>query len=133
MFAKLAIYAVLIAHGIGHVMAPQAAFAPPGAFPRTAHMVATGMTITSGGGKVLSLLWILPFVGFLAGTYGLWAGAEWWRPVLLASAVVSIGAVLPWWGVMPVFSYLGALAVDVVVIVALLTPWGDQVIKATGG
>ena len=96
-------------------------------------MVATGMTITSGGGKVLSLLWILPFVGFLAGTYGLWAGAEWWRPVLLASAVVSIGAVLPWLGVMPLFSYLGALAVDVAVIVALLTPWGDQVIKAAGG
>lgn len=34
---------------------------------------------------------------------------------------------------MPVFSYLGALAVDVVVIVALLTPWGDQAIKAAGG
>ena len=133
MIAKLVIAAVLIAHGIGHVMAPQAAFVPPGAFPRTAHMVATGMTITSDGGKVLSLLWILPFVGFLAGTYGLWTGTEWWRPVLLASAVVSIVAVLPWWGVMPVFSYLGALAVDIVVIAALLTPWGDQIAKSAAG
>lgn len=132
MMTKLIVAVVLIAHGIGHVMAPQAAFVPPGAFPRTAHMVATGMTITSDGGRLLSLLWILPFVGFLAGTYGLWAGTEWWRPVLVASAAFSIVAVLPWWGVMPVFSYLGALAVDVIVLVGLLTPWGEQLVKAAG-
>lgn len=133
MFAKLVIFAVLVAHGFGHAMAPQAAFAGPGAFPQTAHMVATGMTITSGGGRVLSLLWILPLVGFLAGSYGLWTGMDWWRPVLVASAVVSIVAVLPWWGVMPMFSYLGALAVDVVVIMAALTPWGEPLVKAAGG
>ncbi len=55
---------------------------------------------------------------------------SWWRPVLAASAVASIVAVVPWWGVMPVFSYLGALAVDVLVLIAVLTPWGDQFVRA---
>lgn len=130
MFLKLVTAAVLIGHGIGHVMAPQAAFVPPGAFPKAAPMFATGLTISSSGGKALSLLWLLPFAGFLLGTYGLWIGSEWWRPVLAASAVVSIAVVLPWWGVMPMFSYLGALAVDVLVLAGVLTPWGDQIIKA---
>jgi hypothetical protein len=130
MLLKLVAAAVLIAHGLGHVMAPQAAFAPPGAFPRAAPMVATGLTITSSSGKAMSLLWLVPMIGFLLGTYGLWTGESWWRPVLAASSVISIAAVLPWWGVMPVFSYLGAVAVDVLVLVAVLTPWGDQFVRA---
>jgi hypothetical protein len=130
MFVKLIIAAILVGHGIGHAMAPQAAFIPPGAFPRGAQMVATGMTITSQGGKALSTLWILPIMGFLIGTYGLWTGAAWWRPTLAVSAMVSLVVVLPWWGVMPVVSYLGAVAVDAAVLVGVLTPWGDQVAKA---
>ena len=33
---------------------------------------------------------------------------------------------------MMVFSYLGALAVDVAVLVAVLTPWGEQAVRAFG-
>lgn len=68
MLLKLFAAAVLVAHGIGHVMAPQPAFLPPGAFPRTAGAAIGGMTITSSAGKVLALVWLVPLVGFLAGT-----------------------------------------------------------------
>jgi hypothetical protein len=130
MVLKLVTAAILIGHGIGHVMAPQAAFVPPGAFPKTATMIGSGLTISSSGGKALSLIWLIPLAGFLLGTYGLWIGAPWWRGVLAVSAIVSIMVVLPWWGVMPAFSYLGALAVDLLVLIGVLTPWGDQVVKA---
>ena len=43
--------------------------------------------------------------------------------MLPASSVVSIVAILSWFGVMPIFSYLGALAVDVLVLVGVLAPW----------
>jgi hypothetical protein len=133
MWIKVALLAVLIGHGLGHVMAPQAAFAPPGALPRNASaIIGSGLTIVSPAGKSLALLWLIPMVGFLAGTYGLWTGQEWWRPVLAVASVASIAAVLPWWGVMPTFSYLGAIAVDVAVLVGILTPWGDQIAKAVG-
>lgn len=130
MVFKLITVLVLVGHGVGHVMAPQAAFVPPGAFPRNAHALLAGMTIGSTAGKALSLLWLFPMVGFVLGTYGLWVDASWWRPVLVVSAVVSITAILPWWKVMPTFSYLGALAIDVLVLVAVLTPWGDQLIRS---
>jgi hypothetical protein len=126
---KLIAVLVLAGHGIGHFMAPQAAFLPPGALPRNAHGLLAGTTIVSGAGRAMSLVWLVPLVGFLAATYGLWTGAAWWRPVMVVSAVVSIIAILPWWRVMPAFSYLGALLVDVVVLVALVTPWGDQIAR----
>ena len=129
---KLITVIVLALHGLGHVMAPQAAFVPPGAFPPGAQAALTGITIGSTAGRALSLLWLIPLVGFLVGSYGLWIDASWWRPVLGVSAVVSIVVVLPWWSVMPTFSYLGALAVDALVLVALLTPWGNQVVKSLG-
>ena len=131
MWIKLAVLAVLIGHGLGHAMAPQAAFLPPGALPRNAHaIIGSSLTIVSPVGKSLALLWLIPLVGFVAGTYGLWTGQEWWRPVLAVASIASIAAVLPWWGVMPAFSYLGAIAVDIAVLVGILTPWGDQLAKS---
>jgi hypothetical protein len=130
MVIKLITVLILVGHGLGHVMAPQAAFVPPGAFPRNAHAALVGMTIASTVGKALSLLWLFPMVGFVLGTYGLWINAPWYRPVLVVSAVVSITAVLPWWKVMPASSYLGALAIDALVLVAVLTPWGDELIRS---
>ena len=130
MLVKIVTAAVLLAHGIGHVMAPQAAFLPPGAFPRTATAAVGGMTITSGAGRLLAVVWIVPLLGFLAGTYGLWTGADWWRPVLAAAAVVSIAVVLPWWNVMPAFSYVGAIAVDLITLMAIFTPWGEPLVRA---
>jgi len=130
MLIKIVTAAVLLAHGIGHVMAPQAAFLPPGAFPRTATAAVGGMTITSGVGRLMAVVWIVPLLGFLAGTYGLWTGADWWRPVLAAAAVVSIAVVLPWWNVMPAFSYIGAIAVDLITLVAIYTPLGDQLLRS---
>lgn len=133
MWIKFAVLAVLVGHGLGHVMAPQAAFAPPGALPRNARaIIGSDLTIVSSAGKGLALLWLVPLAGFLLGTYGLWTGQEWWRPVLAVASIASIVVVLPWWGVMPTFSYLGAIAVDVAVLVGILTPWGDQIAKAVG-
>jgi hypothetical protein len=34
MFLKILVALLLLAHGLGNVMAPQSAFVPPGAFPR---------------------------------------------------------------------------------------------------
>jgi hypothetical protein len=66
------------------------------------------------------LLWFIPFAGFLAGAYGFWQETDWWRPLLVIASAVSVLLVLPWWGAMPRGSYLGALIVDIGVLVALL-------------
>jgi hypothetical protein len=127
---KLIAALVLAGHGIGHMMAPQAAFLPPGALPRNAPGLLAGTTIVSNAGKAMSSLWLLPLVGFVFATYGFWTDAVWWRPLMAVSAALSIVAILPWWNVMPAFSYLGAICVDALVLVALATPWGDQMIRS---
>jgi|GEM_PF-1313646 len=133
MWIAVVALCVLVGHGLGHIMAPQAAFAPPGALPRnSAGMFGSGFTIVSPAGKSIAILWLVPLAGFLVGTYGLWTGQSWWRPLLALAAVVSIVVVLPWWRVMPTFSYLGALAVDVAVLAGLLTPLSDQVLRSLG-
>ena len=131
MWIKVVVLAVLIGHGLGHAMGPQAAFLPPGALPRNAHaIIGSSLTIVSPAGKSLALIWLIPMVGFLIGSFGLWTGQEWWRPVLAVASIASIAAVLPWWGVMPTISYLGAIAVDIAVLIGILTPWGDQLAKS---
>jgi hypothetical protein len=133
MWIAVVALSVLVGHGLGHAMAPQAAFAPPGAFPRNSvGMFGDGFTIVSTAGKSIAVLWLLPLVGFLLGTYGLWTGQSWWRPLLGLASVASIVVVLPWWRVMPTFSYIGALAVDVAVLVGILTPLGDQILRSFG-
>jgi hypothetical protein len=133
MWIKVAVLAVLIGHGLGHVMAPQAAFVPPGALPRNAHaIIGSNLTIVSTGGKSLALIWLIPLAGFLIGSFGLWTGQEWWRPVLAVASITSIVSVLPWWGVMPTFSYLGAIVVDIAVLAGTLTPWSDQIVEIFG-
>jgi hypothetical protein len=130
MWIKIVVLAVLIGHGLGHVMAPQAAFLPPGALPRSTHaVIGSSLTIASPAGKSLALIWLIPLVGFLIGTFGLWTGQDWWR-VLAVASIASVVAVLPWWGVMPTFSYLGAIAVDIAVLTGILTPWGDQLARS---
>jgi hypothetical protein len=129
---KLVVVIVLVAHGLGHTMALSSAFRPAGGFSRRHWTLSDGVAIYTPAGKALALVWLVPLAGFLAGAYGLSTGQEWWRPVLTISSVVSIVAVLPWWRVMPVPSYLGALLVDLLVLAALLTPWGGPLIQALG-
>jgi hypothetical protein len=52
--------------------------------------------------------------------------------VLAVASITSIVSVLPWWGVMPTFSYLGAIVVDIAVLAGTLTPWSDQIVEIFG-
>lgn len=122
---------VLLAHGIGHVMEPMAAWTPKlSPFSRRASAFSGAVTANSPIGKADSLVWILPMVGFAATAVGIWTAAAWWPWFAVASSIASLVAVLPWWGPMPKGSYVGAVTVDLVVLLALLGPWRDQVLSA---
>jgi hypothetical protein len=59
---------------------------------------------------------------------GLLANQAWWQPPAVVSAVVSLVAVVPWLSVMPPISAIGAVGVDLAVLVVLLAPWGRQIV-----
>lgn len=65
----------------------------------------------------------------MGGALGLVTQQEWWRPLTIA-AVLSLAVVVPWWKASPGTTNLGALIVDMAVLVVLLPPWGDRVSQA---
>jgi hypothetical protein len=54
----------------------------------------------------------------------------WWPMVTIAAAVISIVTIVPWLTTWPTGSMIGALLVDVAVLIALLPPWSQQLVHA---
>jgi hypothetical protein len=68
------------------------------------------------------VLWALAIFGFaaLAAVVMGWLPGEWFQPLAIGSAVISLVGVLFFPMAFPVFSTIGAVAVDVAVLVAVL-------------
>ena len=79
----------------------------------------TGAPVTHAIGAVL---WTTAIVGFaaLAGVVVGWLPAPWWGPLAIGSSLVSLVGLLFFPIAFPVFSAIGALVVDVVVLAAVL-------------
>jgi hypothetical protein len=112
--------AILLAHGIGHLMGFMAAWMPSlSAFTRDTWALPGALTIDSGLGHVLGLLWLAAGAGIVFGAVGLFGGETWGAPVLIGSSILSLFVVLPWAGAMPTGSYVGAIVVDVLTVAGL--------------
>jgi hypothetical protein len=121
---KILVALVLVAHGIGHSMGLLGMFKIATINPAwhgdswlLTGIVGQGLTQIVG-----SVLWTLAILGFglLAGVVMGWLPEAWWQPLAVASAVVSLVGLLFFPVAFPLVSTLGALAVDVAVLVAVL-------------
>lgn len=84
---------------------------------------------------VAGAFWILALIGFVAAALSYWGvllPADVWRPVAVASAIVSLAGMILFAGTWPAFNYVAALAVNIAVLVAvLLLHWTPDPIAAT--
>jgi hypothetical protein len=118
-------------HGVGHALFIGNAWGywKTGGAGRArvlADVLGTGQTLEGAA----SLLMLVPLVGFLAVAGGYLAGQAWWRPLALASAVVSTGLVLLFAGGLNTSSAFFALAFDVAVVAAVL--WQQRAAAGVG-
>jgi hypothetical protein len=114
---------VLLMHGIGHIMPFLGAWTPQKVgFSDASWLFSSGVGVTSPVGQAFGLLGLLALLGFCAGALGLIIHQEWWPAVTIAAAAISIVAIVPWLSAWPLGSAIGALLVDVAVLVALLPP-----------
>jgi hypothetical protein len=128
---KIIVIGVLIAHGIGHSMGLLAAWTTiPSGLTGRPWVLGESIAIDSAVGRAFSLLWLVAMIGTVGAGLGLLFGQEWWRPLAVAAGVISLIAIVPWINTMPLGSAIGAVAVDVILLVCLLTPLGDPLIKA---
>ena len=70
-----------------------------------------------------SAFWIVSLIGFVIAAMSFWGvlvPGDVWRPLAVASALVSIAGIVLFFGTWPMFNTLAALGVNVAVLVAVL-------------
>jgi hypothetical protein len=118
---------MLLVHGLGHGGA-LAALAWLAYRPGTSTSAWTsarswlGPSLAPGTATIVaSAFWIASLVGFVAAALLFWFGSgDAWQPLALVSAVVSTIGIVLFFGTWPMFNTLAALAVNAIVLVALL-------------
>jgi hypothetical protein len=133
---KLVVPLTLLVHGLGHGGA-WGALVWIGARPGTdtgGWLAARSRLVpslpASTATTVASAFWILSLIGFVVAALAFWGvlvPGETWRPLAVASALVSIAGIALFFGTWPMFNTLAALGVNVAVLVAVLSlHWPPQ-------
>jgi hypothetical protein len=110
---RLLIAGALFVHGVGHTL---------GFFMPARSWLLSGVgegTLRIVGG----IFWVLATVGFIAALLsfiGLLIPAEWWRPLAIAFAIVSLLGIFIFFGTWPTFNTIGAVGMNIAILVLLL-------------
>ena len=110
---RILIAGALFVHGIGHTLGffmPARSWILKPLGEPALRIIANILWALAGVGFVLSCL---AFLGFML-------PPEWWRPLAVASAFVSLTGLALFMGNWPMFNTIGALGFNIVVLVALL-------------
>ena len=126
---KYVILLALLMHGIGHVIGFLGAWTSvPVGTNANPWLLGGGVTLQSPLGKVFGLVWLAALVLFVAAVVGILTGQGWWPTVTVIAAVVSLVAIVPFWRAVPSGAQFGGTLFDIVILLALLPGWKDQVI-----
>jgi hypothetical protein len=121
---KVLIALVLLAHGIGHSMGLLQIFKVATVNPdwHGDSWLLTGAAGTTATQVVGGLLWAAAIVGFtaVAATILGWLPVSWFAPLAVGSALISLVGVALFPIAFPVFSTIGAVAVDLAVVAAVV-------------
>jgi hypothetical protein len=121
---------VLIMHGLAHAMGFLESWTRINVGFRDAPWVLGGATVESAVGKAFGLLWLVAMAGWVGAGLGLLLHQEWWVPLAIASAVVSLVTILPWWNTVVDGARFGGTLVDAGMLALLLLPWYEQFQRA---
>ena len=84
---------------------------------------------------IASTFWIASLVGFVIAAMSFWGvivPADVWRPLAVASALVSVAGIVLFFGTWPTFNTLAALGVNLAVLVAVVwLHWPPQAVHGT--
>lgn len=134
---RILIAGVFFVHGVGHTMGllPITGLASSESWTAESWLLTgiLGDTITRVIGFILFLIAFLGFVGAALALMGWLVPHELWRTLAIWSAVISLIAVILFWNAFVTLfpSKIGAIAVDVATLVALL--WANWPTEADIG
>ena len=117
---------VLIVHGIGHTLAFFPALNITSTDKWHYHSwLLSGVLGDSASRVIIIILFAIPLLGFIAsglGVFSLLIPHEWWQPLALVSAIVSLIGLALFWNAFPALfpNKIGSIAVNLIVLWALL-------------
>ena len=118
---RIGLAVVLVFHGVGHVLFLAPALRLAGWADQTGASWLLGPTVGDGIAHAAgAIVWAASSILFVAAASGLLLTQEWWRPVAVAGAVVSLIGIVAFWGGIAPSGAIAALVVDVIVLVGLL-------------
>jgi hypothetical protein len=126
---RIIVIAAVVMHGIGHLIGFLGAWTSVPVGTTDAPWLFGGEVVLSSTiGRIFGLIGLAALVSLVAGGFGLATGQAWWPTVLVVGAVVSLAAIVPWWRAVPSGAQFGGVLADVIILVALLPGWKEQVI-----
>ncbi len=124
------VIAAFILHGLAHMSGFMASWTKNSAgFADRPWVLSTDVTLHSGMGHVFGLLWLVAAICSVGAGVGLALLQPWWPMLAITQAVVSLIVIVPWWNTVVPGAKVGA-AFDVIVLLALLLPWREQIVAA---
>jgi hypothetical protein len=118
--STLVIAVVVLAHGLGHVLFLIPALRLADWAGQTGHSWALTATLGDIPARgIAALIWTAAIVLFTVGVAGFVTDHDWWRPITIAAAIVSMAGLVLYWDGIATSSAIFALAFDVVVLVSL--------------
>jgi hypothetical protein len=119
---RFAAASLLIMHGLAHITGLLGAWTSSQEFSDKHWLFSKGVTLRSTVGRAFSLLWFVALICLVGAGLGLLFQQLWWPTLAVAGAATSLVAIVPWLTALPPGAWAGALF-DVLVIVALVSPW----------
>lgn len=119
----------LIVHGLAHISGFIASWTATNAgYTDRPWLFSENVTLDSPVGKAFGLLWLVAAIGLAGSGLGLLLRQEWWPPVAVLAAAISLVVIVPWGRTVPPGARVGA-AFDMLVILALQTPVRDRLLE----
>jgi hypothetical protein len=118
---RITIAIVLAFHGIGHVLFLAPALRVATWADQTGGSWLLSSTVGDGAAHALgAAAWAAATILFVVAAAGLLMTQEWWRPVAVAGALISVVGIVVFWDGIATSSAAFALVVDIAVVVGLV-------------
>jgi hypothetical protein len=136
LILRIVVAITLLGHGVGHVVGFLGSWTksqlglPDFAFNQSPWVLPGDKVMQSAVGKVFGIFWLLSMGAFVVAAIGLLAEQSWWTTIVIIASFLSLLVVVPWWNSFTpgIMSKRSAVFVDIVVLVALLGPWKDEIL-----
>lgn len=112
---------LLVSHGLAHIFDFIAIQTPGG------ERIKDKARTPPSKPRLVLLLWLAAAWTLTGSGLGIFFGKDWWSMVAIIGAMLSLAAIIPWWNRVRRSSKLGVV-LDVIILVALLTPLREQII-----